>query len=366
MSIKTSEFIEKAKKVHGDRYNYDSVDYINNHTKITLFCERHGAFIQAPKNHLNGNGCPKCSHAMTNEEFITRVNEVHNNKYSYVNTIYNKASEKIEIDCSIHGSFIQKAQSHLQGVGCPKCANESRSSKLRFTTEEFIEKAKEIHGDKYDYSKVDFKGSRVKVKIFCNTHGQFLQTPNGHLNGYGCIKCGKIDMAEKTTKTTEQFISEANLVHNGEYLYNHSKYIKGTEKIDILCTTHGLFKQAPNNHIQGQGCPKCRDYKNVGGFGKSDFIRRAKGRMCTFYTLRCFNEDEEFYKIGITSVTVQERYPSVRSMPYSYEVISEIKGSADFIWDLETEEKRKLKEFKYVCKIHFEGAKTECFTKYEL
>ena len=366
MNTKTIEFIKKAKNVHGDKYNYDLVDYINSYTKITIFCETHGLFMQAPTKHLSGNNCPKCAHTITTEEFITKVNKVHNNRYNYLNTVFNGVVEKIEINCSTHGSFIQKAQSHLRGVGCPKCANESRSNKLVCTNETFIEKAIEVHGDKYDYSKVECKGTRSKIKIFCSTHGEFLQTPNAHLNGNGCQKCGKADMAQKATKTTEQFICEANLIHNGVYLYDQVNYIKCMEKVDILCNNHGLFKQTPNSHLRGQGCPKCKNEKNAGGFGKSDYIKISNGRICTFYTLRCFNENEEFYKIGITVNNVKVRYPNKMKMPYEYEVIKEVKGSAGFIWDLELEEKRKLKKLYYVPQIDFNGSKTECFTNYKI
>lgn len=366
MNIKTIEFIEKAKKVHGDRYDYNSVDYINSQTKVTLFCERHGLFMQTPNKHLGGSNCRKCAHTITTEEFITKVNKVHNSKYNYLNTIFNGVAEKIEINCNIHGSFIQKAQNHLRGVGCPKCGSESMANKIRSTNEDFIEKAREIHGDKYDYSEVDYRGVKGKIKIICDNHGQFLQTPNAHLSGNGCQKCGKINMADKTTKTREQFIHEANLIHNGVYLYDQSKYIKGIEKIDILCTIHGLFKQTPNNHIKGQGCPKCKNEKNTGGFGKSNYVKTAKGRTCIFYTIRCFDEDEEFYKIGITVNDIKTRYPSKIKMPYEYEIISEVKGSAGFIWDLEQDEKRKLKGLHYRPKLDFGGSTTECFTNYKI
>ena len=149
-------------------------------------------------------------------------------------------------------------------------------------------------------------------------------------------------------------------------LVGSSKYKKGIEKIDILCTTHGLFKQTPNSHIQGQGCPKCKNEKNTGGFGKSDYVKIAKGRTCVFYTIRCFDEDEEFYKIGITVNDIKTRYPNKMKMPYEYEVISEVKGSAGFIWDLELSEKRRLKEFHYTPQIGFKGSITECFTNYKI
>ena len=103
--------------------------------------------MQTPNKHLGGSNCRKCAHTITTEEFIIKVNKVHNNKYSYLDTVYNGAKEQVEVTCNAHGNFTQKAQSHLRGVGCPKCANESRSKKLMLTNEEFIEKAKEMLTD---------------------------------------------------------------------------------------------------------------------------------------------------------------------------------------------------------------------------
>lgn len=361
MDTKTIEFIKKAKKIHGDRYSYDNVNYINNHTKVQLFCQKHGSFMQAPNKHLSGSKCRKCAHSLTTEEFITRSNEMHSGIYSYLSTVYKNSKEKVVINCPIHGDFEQLPKSHLNGSGCSKCANKSRSNKLIKTTTQFIEEAKEVHGDKYDYSKVEYKGGNDKVKIFCQSHGEFLQDPSGHLQGHGCLKCGKREMADKRTKTTEQFIFEANLTHNHRYLYEQSDYVKGTKKIIIGCPIHGKFKQTPNNHIKGQGCSKCT---KESCWTREKYIEKAKGRTCTFYTLRCFNKYEEFYKIGITVNTVEMRYSNTDKMPYEYEVISEIKGSAGFIWDLEAEEKIKLKNLTYQPEITFNGSKTECFTNY--
>jgi Zn finger protein HypA/HybF involved in hydrogenase expression len=366
MNTKTIEFIEKAIKIHGDRYEYDSVDYINNYTKVIIFCRIHESFTQRPNNHLNGSNCPKCASTITTEEFIIKANKVHKERYSYLNADYKGVAEKIEITCSIHGNFTQKAQNHLRGINCPKCGNENRMNKLVSTKEQFIDKAKEIHGDKYDYSKVEYKGSNDKVKIFCSTHGMFLQRAKGHLIGNGCIKCGKETMADKRTKTKDEFIHEANLIHNGRYSYNQSEYIRGIEKIDILCKIHGLFKQSPNNHIKGQGCPKCTRSARESHWGRTKYIEKASGRTCIFYTLRCFNENEEFYKIGITMNTIKMRYGDSCKMPYDYEVMSEVKGSAGFIWDLELAEKRKLKALNYQPEITFKGSLTECFTQTHL
>lgn len=366
MTPKTQEFIEKAKLVHGDKYDYSEADYINNHTKVKIFCHTHGMFDQTPKVHLNGSVCRKCAHTITNEQFIVRAKEVHNDKYDYLSTVYMGMSDKLEISCIIHGNFIQKALTHIQGGNCPKCAKKSSAIKRTLTTEQFKERAILVHGDLYVYDKVLYEDNRINVEIFCKYHGYFKQKPNTHLNGNGCMLCGNLNKGERLTKSQEQFITEVNLTHDNKYSYPTTKYKNSRTKVDILCEVHGIFNQLPQNHIKGQGCPKCKNEKNAGGYGKNDYIKRASGRICTFYTLRCFNEEEEFYKIGITMNTVKKRYNSLLRMPYVYEIVSELYGEAGFIWDLEVAEKKKLTEFHYKPELDFKGSKSECFTRYKI
>jgi hypothetical protein len=294
---------------------------------------------------------------LTQEEFINKCSFKHNNKYDYSKTKYNNLRTNIIIICPTHSEFIQSANSHIQGSGCPKCGK-------RKTTDVFIEQATKIHGDFYNYDKVKYKGTHEKVTIQCRVHGEFEQTPNSHLKGGGCPECATLKGAKSRTKSTEQFIKEAKEVHGSKYLYTNTKYTGALDSAEIECVEHGAFHQSASNHLRGAGCPNC--VVKLGGWSKSDFIKRAKGRVCTFYTLRCFNEQEEFYKIGITMRTVEGRYYGYTNMPYEYEVISEIKGSAGFIWDLEFAEKRKLKKFGYHPKIYFKGSKTECFTQYKI
>ena len=362
MKSNTEQFIEKARKVHGDKYNYNLVDYINNHSKIIIVCSVHGSFSQIPSNHLSGAACRKCANTTTTEEFLEKIKKIHGDYYDYSNTIYKRSSENIEIICKQHGLFIQKAQTHLRGANCPECAKLNRTQKRTITTNQFIEKAKSIHCSLYGYDKTVYKGNRIYVEIFCKTHGYFKQTPNSHISGHGCPLCGNIN-STKVKKTTEQFIKDASLIHDNKYLYDLLDYKKGVVKVDIICKTHGVFKQTPNNHLRGQGCKKCASESNMGGFGRTDYIKRANEKICTFYTIRCFNETEEFYKIGITMNTVKKRYESTRTMPYAYEIISEIFGEAGFIWDLELEEKKRLKEFHYTPNISFKGSVTECFSR---
>lgn len=230
---------------------------------------------------------------------------------------------------------------------------------MAYNTESFTNKAKIKHSGKYSYSSVVYAHSLEKVIITCSIHGDFKQTPAEHLRGQGCAKC----TSKRGKDSTESFIQKAQAIHKNKYSYEKVKYKSAKEKVVIICREHGDFEQRPQNHLQEQGCPKCgyEIYRK-----RSDYIKKSKGRVCTFYTLKCFNENEEFYKIGITIKPIKYRYSGTERMPYKYEIVSETYGEAGEIWDLELQEKRKLKEFNYKPKIKFAGAKTECFTKYKI
>ena len=127
----------------------------------------------------------------------------------------------------------------------------------KLNTKEFISKARMIHGKKYDYSSVEYKTSNMKVIISCPIHGTFLQKPNKHLNGRGCAVCGRIKSALTITKSSHQFVSDANKVHRNKYDYSDVKYIGAYNKIRIYCPIHGTFFQFPHDHLNGKGCYKC-------------------------------------------------------------------------------------------------------------
>ena len=127
----------------------------------------------------------------------------------------------------------------------------------RLTTEQFIKRAKLVHGNKYDYSLVEYKNTATKVKIICPVHGIFEQRPNDHLNGKGCSKCSKKTSAKKRQKTTEQFIKEAKKIHCDKYDYSLVNYQGNKIKVKIICPVHGIFEQRPNDHLNGKGCKFC-------------------------------------------------------------------------------------------------------------
>lgn len=195
--MNTQEFIIKAKEIHGDKYDYSQTNFVSYKEKLTITCKKHGCFLQNPVTHLKGKNCFKCgveirqkSQSMGVENFILKATSVHHNKYDYSKVKYKNTSTKITIKCPIHGLFIQTPHDHIKGQGCPQCGKDSSSKLRRSNNEEFIKKANLIHQGIYDYSKVEYLGSKKKVEIICKSHGSFLQSPNAHLtHAQGCPKC---------------------------------------------------------------------------------------------------------------------------------------------------------------------------------
>lgn len=226
----------------------------------------------------------------------------------------------------------------------------------------FKEKANKIHNNFYDYSKFSYVNSSTKITIICPIHGEFKQDLYSHLEGYGCKKCGFIKQGKKTCKTTTSFIEKAIKIHGNKYDYSQVFYLKSSLKIKIICNfCNKLFEQEPRTHLSKKGCPFCNKYV---GYSKSQWINYNKNKEGIFYTLKCWNESEEFYKIGITGNSIKNRYRDKQSMPYNYEIIKEIKSfDLEYIWSLEKQEKRRLKNYKYTPNIKFAGSSVECFSK---
>jgi len=296
---KTIAFVEKAKIVHADKYDYTETKYNGYHSNITYLCQKHGLVIQKAGDHLRSKfGCPKCgkelkqSNKLFQKEFIQKAIEIHGDKYDYSNINFTSTKKKINIFCKTHKKiFSQYAGSHLQGYGCPKCGIEkmkkSKSAKPSKVKKYFrkhstnkkdnnivVEQFKQVHGDKYDYSSVVYKGDRIKVEIYCDKCKEsFIQKPSSHLQGAGCPWCsGRI-------KDTKHWIEKAIKVHGDKYDYSETQYINIKTKVKILCKEHGIFEILPQKHLlRKQGCSVCGENKlrNTFSYSKDDFIKKAK------------------------------------------------------------------------------------------
>lgn len=217
------EFIEKAKKIHGDKYDYSKAVYSgNNKTKICIICPEHGEFWMTPNCHLNGQGCPKCGHLrkgktykLSTKIFIEKAKKIHGDKYDYSKVNYESNGKKVCIICPKHGEFWITPHNHIgnQHQGCPKCGNIIKSISHLKTKDEFIKNARKIHGEKYDYSKVEYINNHTKVCIICPKHGEFWQTPNGHLGGCGCPHCNE----SKLEIEVEKFLNKNNFKYISQF-----------------------------------------------------------------------------------------------------------------------------------------------------
>lgn len=184
----TIEFVQKAEKVHGTKYDYSKVEYKNNKTAVIVICPKHGEFKQKPSHHLKNNGCAKCTGKLINttQEFIEFGTKKFKGLHTYENTKFIKSLEKVSITCSIHGVFEITPNSYQTSThGCPTCAGVPR-----ITTFDVIKRFTKVHFEKYDYSLVDYISMHKNVKINCLSCGNtFNQTPRNHLNGNGCRSC---------------------------------------------------------------------------------------------------------------------------------------------------------------------------------
>jgi hypothetical protein len=180
----TENFIKKSKITHGDKYDYSNSNYINAITTVKIICPIHGEFEQIPRNHIRGQNCQKCSGVyMDKNYFIEKSKSLHGDKYDYSLVNYRTQLTKIQIICPTHGIFEQRPKDHLSGKSCSKCSGKNK------TTDDLIKEFNEINNHQYNYSKVIYKDAKTKVKIICDKHGEFEQTPNAHLRGHGCPIC---------------------------------------------------------------------------------------------------------------------------------------------------------------------------------
>jgi hypothetical protein len=214
-------------------------------------------------------------------DFIQKSIKQHGNKYDYSKVEYKDRLTKVCIVCPEHGEFWQAPCNHTIGLGCIKCGYIKRKNKGCNSTSYFIKSARRVHGDKYDYSKTIYNGSKNKISFICPIHGEVSMIAGNHVRGHGCPKCGKEQMASKSRTTLSSFIEKSIRVHGSKYDYSKVKYKNNHSKVCIVCPIHGEFWQTPNNHLNGSECPECAYSKTknlVAGIGINDCDFSAKSK----------------------------------------------------------------------------------------
>jgi hypothetical protein len=376
---KNEIFIEKARKIHGDKYNYSKVEYIKSSKKVCIICPVHGEFWQTPNQHLNGQGCAKCSgnYHPTNEEYISSLKEKYPDTYLNFDKIsYKNIKTPVIVTCPEHGDFEVLPLTLENNLECPECQKLRLRSLFASTIEQFIEKAKEIHGEKYDYSQAVYINKSTKIKIICPEHGEFWQTPANHLQGRGCVKCcthgkkyaidylpnierlhpelkPKLDnnnqnqiiltcpihgeyskLAKNVLRKFEcpecrverlrndlfdernkDFIRKAKEIHGDVYDYTKTKYKGFEEKLTIICPKHGEFEQQASVHLAGCGCPECGNEKlRKVKVNEEHLIKRFKEKHGDKY-----DYSNVKYEIGGQKVEIIcKKHGSFWQVPYSH------------------------------------------------
>ena len=258
------DFIKKARSKHSNKYDYSKVKYVNCMSNVCIICPEHGEFWQRPSNHLRGQGCPKCNGTcvLNKENFIKKAHEKHGDKYDYSKVDYVNNHTKVCISCSKpgHGEFWQKPNGHLGGKGCPKCKGDKLRESKTSTKEKFIEKSRKAHGDKYDYSNVDYVNSYTKVRIICPKHGEFWQKPADHTISVGCPKCNLSHLER----------SVMNYLDEHEITYDYQKRFKwlGKQSLDFYL---------PNYNV-GIECQGRQHFEAVDYFGGNETFKQTLER----------------------------------------------------------------------------------------
>lgn len=303
------------------------------------------------------SSAPNQTKRYTTESFIEKAMSVHGDRYDYSKAKLINMSCSVIITCKKHGDFYQGAGIHSRGSGCQKCFSESRGIKIDSTKEGFIRRSKVKHGDLFLYDNVVYKNTRTDVLITCRRHGDFKIKPASHIAGTGCPECKSLKKMN-----TQKFIRKSISIHGVRYDYRLTDFKSYKDGVYIICLHHGAFKQSVNNHLSGSGCPKCANLRS--GWSRTDFsnyCRLNNDGMGTLYVIKCYLEDEVFYKVGITSKSIKSRFPSKKDMPYDYDVVYEVVDDGCEIYDLENSLLRIVKGGRYMPKLDFRG-KHECFS----
>lgn len=213
--------------------------------------------------------------------FIAR----HGDRYDYSKVEYKGGSYDVLITCREHGDFWQRPKAHENGRNCNDCMNKEAGLNRRYTTEQIIARAREVHGQKYDYSEMRYETINDKVTIICPEHGAFTQIINNHINWQkaNCPECSKIEGGLKRRISNEEWINRFNEVHGEKYDYSNFQSFGAENKAIIICRNHGEFPQEPIVHANGHGCPKCLKKNQTRVY---DFLSEIFPNQEIFYDFR--------------------------------------------------------------------------------
>lgn len=255
-------------------------------------------------------------------------------KYDINPTYEEWKANKIPYICPKHGATIIKKYQLAKGFVCPKCGDERGYAKRTKTTEQFIQEAKAVHGDKYNYDKTVYNGARNYLIITCPKHGDFMQVAGCHLAGNGCDKCACTERGLEGRLPSSEYLARAIKIHGDKYDLSELNYIKSTEPVYPICRIHGKFSIIPASFLRGGGCPLCSG--NIGGYS-----RKEAGLL---YIVRWFNDKIQYIKFGVTNLTAEARQKVIKATSsLDFEILNYYQFEDGSIpWELEKRCKSEL------------------------
>ena len=270
--LRQEEAIANMARAQNNKFDYSKTIYKHSRAPLTIICPKHGEFVTTYETHVSKRakatgGCPGCRYdklaerKFTYEDVLNILKEKFPDRaYTITHDAWEQKGRRAWFTCPKHGQWFADKSHVFAGHGCPKCGIESRTRAQTYTADDFIKKAIEKHGDKYDYSRVEYKGTEVPVEIICPIHGPFWQRPHAHSGSQkrGCPECWKQDHPSLQPKKIENFIKDAREVHGDKYNYDKVVYINNKVPVIVTCPEHGDFKVKPNSHLSCKaGCPVC-------------------------------------------------------------------------------------------------------------
>lgn len=275
--LEKRDFVKRSESIYGkNTFDYSRAEYKTSRQSVILKCNEHSCEFSIKVNiHLTRrSGCPKCGRNSRDEklrdsfkkfknfsEFKEEANKIHGGRYIYKPFVYKNGKQRFELKCPQHGWFNQRTSNHIEGRGCEKCATLVTSEKLRMSTQDFLEAAKQIHGNIYDYKRVKYESFHSKLTIICKVHGIFKQSAASHLSGNKCIKCGFAKVQAENTMSQKEYLRRARQIHGRKYDYSKLIYKNSQNSVRVICKKHGPFDQHAGAHLKGSGCPGCQRSK---------------------------------------------------------------------------------------------------------
>ena len=286
-----TEFLKKAKQTYKSQYTYEDVVYFNSRSKVTITCREHGSFQQTPGKLLAGTGCPSCglerrhkSRRLKKDEVLKRLKSVHGDALRFQINEYENIRQKITVSCQLHGKFQSSIGNLFTGRGCLKCSLAKTAHSRRLSNDDWIKKAKAVHGNRYNYKDTCYDGANNKLTIICRQHGPFEIRASNHINKkQGCRKCVQPNASWASTKrkprvSPEKFLERFFLAHPTKKLrVDIATYENMNSQVRVKCIEHGNFAAKPSNLVRGSGCPKCAHNSNSESrrLPLNDFIKRC-------------------------------------------------------------------------------------------